>query len=234
MSLLFKQLKDEISSTYTYIVGDKNTREIAIIDSVAENISTYIDFINSHNFILKYIMETHVHADHITALNQLKKQYPNAEAVVSKQAQVKYVARKVAENDELSLGGVTIQVFETTGHTNDSISFLVAGNRLCTGDCLFIGSCGRTDFQQGSNKEMFQSLTKISQLPNDTLIYPGHDYNNRFVSNLQEELLQNKMLKLLSNYEGFCAELDSWKLPPPKKIQESVPANLIGGIDLFS
>ncbi|WGL60136.1 MBL fold metallo-hydrolase [Pigmentibacter sp. JX0631] len=228
MSFIFKQFKDEVSSTYTYLTGDSN--EIAIIDSVFENVEEYIKFIEENKLTLKFIIETHVHADHVTGINLLQKKYPAAIAVISNQANIQYKAKKMQDNEELMVGKISLKAIHTPGHTNDSMSLLVADNRLCTGDCLFIGSCGRTDFQQGSNQDMFLSLTKISKLSLDTLIYPGHDYNNRYVSNLREELLQNKVLKLLPDYPKFCAELDSWKLPPPKKIKESVPANLNGGL----
>ena len=228
MSFIFKQFKDEISSTYTYLTGDNY--EVAVVDSVLENVEEYIKFIEENKLTLKYIIETHVHADHITGINLLQKKYPSAMALISDRANVKYKAKKVQDNEEIMVGKISLKFIHTPGHTNDSMSLLIADNRLCTGDCLFIGSCGRTDFQQGSNEDMFHSLTKISKLPSDTLIYPGHDYNNRFVSNLKEELLQNKVLKLLSDYTKFCAELDSWNLPPPKKIKESVPANINGGV----
>lgn len=231
MSLIFKQFKDNISATYTYIAGNSNTKEVVIIDSVMENILDYVNFLNENSLNLKYIIETHVHADHITGIKQLKKYFPQAEILISKHAAIQYEATRISDQDKIMLGDIPIQFFETTGHTNDSISILIAQNRLCTGDCLFIGSCGRTDFQNGSNHDMFHSLRKISNLPEDTLIYPGHDYQNRYVSNIKEELLQNKMIKLLDSYENFCAELNSWNLPPPKKIKESVPANLNGGFE---
>ncbi|MGY3804817.1 MBL fold metallo-hydrolase [Pigmentibacter ruber] len=227
MSFIFKQFKDEVSSTYTYLTGDKN--EVAIIDSVRENVDEYIQFIEKNNLILKYIIETHVHADHITGIYLLQKKYPAAIAVISNKAEIQYKAKKMQDNEIIMVGNTSIKIIHTPGHTNDSMSLLIDENRLCTGDCLFIGSCGRTDFQQGSNQDMFDSLTKISKLSLDTLLYPGHDYNNRFVSNIREELISNKVLKLLPDFSKFCAELNSWNLPPPKKIKESVPANIIGG-----
>ena len=179
---------------------------------------------------LKYLIETHTHADHITAILQLKKQFPFAEVLVGKHSEVEYAATKVMDKEIKNLGSYPVQFYETPGHTLDSISILFDNSRLMTGDCLFIGSCGRTDFQQGSNKDMFTSLKKIIDFPEDTLIYPGHDYNSRFVSSIKEEKVLNKILQF-SQYSDFEKELNSWNLPPPKKIKESVPANLLGGLE---
>lgn len=230
MYFIFRQLKDVTSSTFTYIVGDSKEKEVAIVDSVHENIETYLSFLKNNDWNLKYLIETHTHADHITAIMQLKKHYPFAEVLLGQKSQAQYKVTRVKDKELKSVGQYQIQFFETPGHTNDCISILVNGNRLLTGDCLFIGSCGRTDFQLGSNKEMFQSINWIANLPNDILIYPGHDYNNRFVSMVQEEKLTNKALKH-TLFEDFEKDLNSWNLPPPKKIKESVPANLLGGIE---
>ncbi len=230
MSFIFRQFKDEATSTYTYIFGDAKTKEVAIVDSVHENVELYISLLKDNDWNLKYLIETHTHADHITAILRLKKQFPFAEVLLGQKSEAQYKITKVKDKDLKSIGKFQFQFFETPGHTNDSISILVDGNRLLTGDCLFIGSCGRTDFQLGNNKEMFQSINRIANLSNDILIYPGHDYNNRFVSTVQEEKITNKALKhtLLEDFEN---DLNSWNLPPPKKIKESVPANLAGGIE---
>ena len=230
MSFIFRQLKDELTSTYTYIFGDAKTKEVAIVDSVHENFDTYISLLKRNDWNLKYLIETHTHADHITAILQLKKQFPFAEVLLGKNSEAQYKVTKVNDKEIKSVGQFQFQFFETPGHTNDSISILVDGTRLLTGDCLFIGSCGRTDFQLGSNKDMFQSINRIAALQNDILIYPGHDYNNRFVSTVQEEKITNKALKHAS-LEEFEKDLNSWNLPPPKKLKESVPANLVGGIE---
>jgi sulfur dioxygenase len=230
MSFIFRQLKDETSSTYTYIFGDAKAKDVAIVDSVHEKIETYVSLLKSNDWNLKYLIETHTHADHITAILRLKKYFPFAEVLLGQKSEAQYKVTRVKDKETKQIGQFQIQFFETPGHTIDSISILIEETRLLTGDCLFIGSCGRTDFQLGNNKEMFQSLNKIANLPNDVLIYPGHDYNNRFVSTVQEEKITNKVLKH-TTIEDFEKDLNSWNLPPPKKIKESVPANLIGGMD---
>ncbi|RDB36501.1 MAG: MBL fold metallo-hydrolase [Spirobacillus cienkowskii] len=230
MSCIFKQIQDPISFTYTYIIGDSKTKEVAIIDSVNENYTNYISIIQNNHWTLKYLIETHTHADHITAIKKIKKIFPNTKVLLSNKSLAQYEFTKVQDKDIFYVGDIEFMFFETPGHTTDSISVLINKNRLLTGDCLFIGSCGRTDFQNGNNKDMFNSLNKILLLDDDVLVYPGHDYNNRYVSNIQEEKITNKVLRL-KKFEEFEAELNSWKLPPPKKIQESVPANIVGGID---
>ncbi|WP_186644997.1 MBL fold metallo-hydrolase [Fluviispira vulneris] len=229
MGLIFRQLTDKVSNTYTYIFGDSNTNEIAIVDSVHENTDEYLSLIKKNNWQLKYLIETHLHADHITAVNQLKNHFVNSVVLLSAKSEVQYKHQKVTERETLHIGNISMQFIETPGHTPDCISILVDSNRLLTGDCMFIGSCGRTDFQSGNNKDMYESLKKIITLPNDVLIYPGHDYKSRFVSTVQEEKITNKQLlhKSLNEFEN---DLNSWNLPPPKKIKESVPANLLGGL----
>lgn len=229
MSLIFNQIKDSNTSTYTYIVGDTLLKEVAIIDSVFENSEFYLSLLKKNEWNLKYLIETHTHADHVTAIMQLKKYFPSVEVLLGVNSEAQYEYTKVHDQEIKLIGQYTLQFFETPGHTKDSISIYVDANRLLTGDCLFIGSCGRTDFQQGSNFEMFHSLKKIMNFQDDVLIYPGHDYNNRFVSTIFEEKLMNKVLKY-GSFEDFENELNSWSLPPPKKIKESVPANLLGGI----
>ena len=125
---------------------------------------------------------------------------------------------------KLFLGSIEIQALASPGHTRESMCFLVDGNRLLTGDTLLIGSCGRTDFQAGDTRQMFESLQKMSHLPNETLVYPAHDYNGRRVSSIAEQKISNKLLKM--NFNELKAEIESWNLQPPKRIAESVPANL--------
>lgn len=224
MSIIFKQLFDPNTSTYTYIVGDKKTREVAIIDSVREHVETYVELIKAENWNLKYLLETHVHADHITGNNLLKNRFPSVEIVLHEKSNVECEITRVKDGDVLKVGEVSIEVLYTPGHTSESASFLIDNDRLLTGDTVLIGSCGRTDFQAGDNKAMFESLRRIAALPPDTLVYPGHDYNGRTVSTIAEERATNKQMKH-TTLEAFTADLNSWNLPPPRRLAESVPAN---------
>ncbi|BBH53423.1 MBL fold metallo-hydrolase [Fluviispira sanaruensis] len=230
MGLIFRQLTDKVSNTYTYIIGDSRSKDIAIVDTVHENTAEYLILIKENNWNLKYLIETHVHADHITAVNQLKNLFANCIVLLSSKSEVQYQHQKVTDGETIFIGNISLQFFDTPGHTPDCISILVENNRLLTGDCMFIGGCGRTDFQSGNNKDMYESLIKIISLPDDVLIYPCHDYKNRFVSTVQEEKITNKQL-LHKNLSEFENDLNSWNLPPPKKIKESVPANLLGGLN---
>jgi len=226
--ILFEQLLDEETSTYTYLIADQISKECALVDTVKEQISVYTSKISSLGFHLKYLLETHVHADHVTANGLLKENFPSAQIAVAHSG-VKCEHVLLKDGQILLVGNIEIQAIFTPGHTSDSVSFLVDKNRLLTGDTLFINSCGRTDFQAGDSKAMFHSLKKLSSFSPDTLIYPGHDYNGRWVSTVREQLGSNPLLRM--NEHELQAELASWKLPPPKKIRESVPANLNCGIE---
>jgi glyoxylase-like metal-dependent hydrolase (beta-lactamase superfamily II) len=227
MALIFKQLVCPETSTYTYIVGDAATKEVAIIDSVREHFETYRKLIDSNDWTLRYMIETHVHADHVTANSRLKEAYPQAQIALYAKAPVKCSFMPLHDGDTLQVGSIIIQALHTPGHTSDDMCFLVDGDRLLTGDTLFINSCGRTDFQAGDASLMHASLQRLVALAPETLIYPGHDYNGRFVTSLNEQLIHNPLLKM--DLQAFTQELASWKLPPPRKIKESVPANLTCG-----
>lgn len=225
--IIFEQYIDPETSTYTFLIADPQTREAALVDSVRENVSFYKKRVEELGLKLMYLLETHVHADHITGNALLQETFPKAQVGLSERANVKFPHIALADGSVLKLGEVEIKTLFTPGHTSESITFLVDGNRLLTGDTMFIGSCGRTDFQAGDSKLMYKSLKRIASLPPETLVYPGHDYNKRWVSSIAEQLISNKLLSM--SEEEFVAELESWNLPPPKKIKESVPANLLNG-----
>ena len=157
----------------------------------------------------------------------MQEAFPEAQVGLSEKANVKFPHIALKDGSVLKVGEIEIKAFYTPGHTSESMTFLVDGNRLLTGDTMFIGSCGRTDFQAGDSKAMYQSLKRLAALPPETLVYPGHDYNQRWVSSIGEQLKTNKLLSMTES--EFVAELDGWKLPPPRKIKESVPANLLNG-----
>lgn len=225
--IIFEQYIDAETSTYTFLIADPKTREAALVDSVRENVEVYKKRIRELNLNLRYLLETHVHADHITGNAFLQEAFPQAQVGLSEKANVKFPHISLKDGSVLKVGDIEIQTLFTPGHTSESISFLVDGNRLLTGDTMFIGSCGRTDFQAGDSKLMYQSLKRLASFPRETLVYPGHDYNKRWVSSIAEQLETNKLLSMTE--AEFVAELESWKLPPPRKIKESVPANLLNG-----
>jgi glyoxylase-like metal-dependent hydrolase (beta-lactamase superfamily II) len=225
--IIFEQYLDEETSTYTFLIADPKTKEAALVDSVRENVALYKKRIQELGLNLRYLLETHVHADHVTGNALLQDVFPKAQVGLSEKANVKFPHIALADGSVLKVGDIEIKTFFTPGHTSESITFLVDGNRLLTGDTMFIGSCGRTDFQAGDSKAMYQSLKRLAALPAETLVYPGHDYNKRWVSSIGEQLVSNKLLTM--SEAEFIAELDSWKLPPPRKIKESVPANLLNG-----
>ncbi|MFZ9519426.1 MAG: MBL fold metallo-hydrolase [Silvanigrellaceae bacterium] len=225
--IIFEQFVDSETSTYTFLIADPKSRDAALVDSVRENVDVYKKRIDELGLNLKYLLETHVHADHVTGNGLLQDAFPNAQVGLSAKANVKFPHIALDDNSVLMVGDIEIKTFFTPGHTSESITFLVDGNRLLTGDTMFIGSCGRTDFQAGDSKLMYKSLKRLASLPAETLVYPGHDYNKRWVSSIAEQLATNKLLTM--SEAEFIAELDSWKLPPPRKIKESVPANLLNG-----
>lgn len=225
--IIFEQYFDQDTSTYTFLIADPKTREAALVDSVRENVDAYKKRIEELGLNLIYLLETHVHADHVTGNGKLQDVFPKAKVGLSEKANVKFDHVPLADGSVLKVGDIEIKTFYTPGHTSESITFLVDGNRLLTGDTMFIDSCGRTDFQAGDSKNMYQSLQRLAGLPADTLVYPGHDYNKRWVSSIAEQLITNKLLSM--SEAEFIAELNSWNLPPPRKIRESVPANLLNG-----
>lgn len=227
MTLIFKQLREDETGTYTYIVGDAQTKEIAIIDSVRDHFERYRLMIQQEGWKLRYLLETHVHADHITAAGPLQDLFPEAQIGVYQGAGLKSPFLPLQDGTLITVGSIEIKVLHTPGHTTDDLSFLIDGNRLLTGDTMLINSCGRTDFQAGDSGKMHESLNRLARLAPDTLVYPGHDYQGRFVSSIQEQLTNNKLLSL--NRDEFATELGSWNLAPPKRIKESVPGNLKAG-----
>lgn len=225
MNLIFRQLIDDDTQTYTYIVGDSETREVAIVDQVREQADVYLKLLDFEGWTLKYLIETHVHADHVTANSVLQKRFGQAKILVSSKSGVVCPSEKMDDKSTVFVGSIPIEFLHTPGHTPDSVTLYVNKDRLLTGDCLFINSCGRTDFQSGSSLDQYQSLKKLTSYPPETLVYPGHDYNNRFVSSIAEQVITNPQLKH-ENFEAFKSDVDSWNLPPPRKIKESVPFNL--------
>lgn len=225
--MIFRQMYDAETSTYTYLLGDEKTKEAVLIDSVLEQTDRDKKIIKELGLNLKYLMETHVHADHITGITKLKEEFPNAKSVLFNDSGNISSDIYSNENDEFSFGEYKIKVLSTPGHTNGCVSYYTDG-MVFTGDALLIRGCGRTDFQNGSPEKLYNSVTtKIFTLPDDTVIYPGHDYKGLQSSTVFEEKKYNP--RLTKTKEEFVDLMNKLNLPYPKKIQESVPANIVSG-----
>jgi len=226
MSLICKPLFEQDSSTFTYLIADSVTREAAIIDAVDSMIDRDIALIQELELNLKFIIETHIHADHITSACPLKNTFPLAKIVIGiENIDAEACADiMVGEGHILPIGEHEIVAIETPGHTPGCMSYLV-GNQVFTGDALFIRSTGRCDFQGGSASMLYRSIHKLFTLPDSTLVYPGHDYNGFTVSTIGEEKKFNTLIRLDFDEETFVEKVGNLNLEPPKKIDTAVPAN---------
>jgi sulfur dioxygenase len=225
---MFKQLFDTESSTLTYLIVDETSREAALIDPVDSHVEDYLRLIETLSVKLTYTLETHVHADHITGGGKLR-QLLGIQTAVSQQCGAESADVQLNDGDILRLGQQTIKVIATPGHTAGSVSFLWQ-DKVFTGDALLINGCGRTDFQSGDSAALYDSITqKIFTLPDETLIYPGHDYNGKRVSNVAQEKGSNVRLANKTK-EDFIAIMAQLNLPKPKMIDIAVPANRKCGV----
>jgi glyoxylase-like metal-dependent hydrolase (beta-lactamase superfamily II) len=224
--MLFKQLFDPTSSTYTYVLA-ADTGEAVLIDPVYEHAERDLAFLKNHKLTLAWTLDTHVHADHVTGANTLK-QSAGCQTAVGDGCNASGFDHQLHDGDELRFGNEVLRVIGTPGHTHGSVSYQWR-DRVFTGDALLIGGCGRTDFQAGSADTLYASITeKLFALAEDTLVYPGHDYNGRRVSSIGEEMALNPRLAGKSRAE-FVHIMDSLDLPKPRLIDIAVPANLVGG-----
>lgn len=222
--LLFRQLFEPVTSTFTYLVADADTKEAALIDPVVEQMADYDALLSELGLTLKYTMETHVHADHVTAASALREKY-GSQSVVHAQGGANCANVLVQDGDEIAVGGLRLLVLYTPGHTDGDVSYLM-DDRVFTGDALLIGGCGRTDFQAGSAPRLYDSIhTKLFTLAPDTLVYPGHDYKGRTVSTIAEELRTNPRLGAGKSKEEFVQIMNNLNLPYPKFIDRALPAN---------
>ena len=231
MSLICKPLFEHESSTFTYLIADSVTKEATIIDAVDCMIERDIALIEELNLDLKFIIETHIHADHVTSACPLKNKYPNAKIVLGiENTSAEACADIMAgEGHVLPIGKHEITAIETPGHTIGCMSFLV-DNKLFTGDSLFIRSTGRCDFQGGSASTLYHSIQKLFALPDSTIVYPGHDYNGFTVSTIGEEKKFNTLVREDYDQETFIKKVGSLDLSLPKKINVAVPANQSCGL----
>lgn len=229
MGLIFRQMFDKESSTYTYILADDLTREALVIDPVIENFKRDCQIINELQVDLKYALETHIHADHITAAGQMKKQF-QCLLVIGNGANVETADLKLGHKESVSIGKYKVEAIHTPGHTEGCTSYYLYPY-LFTGDALLIRGCGRTDFQGGDSETLFDSVrNRLFSLPDSTLVYPAHDYKGRTCSSVEEEKNFNPRLKLEKSLEDFVEIMKNLKMSPPEKIKESVPANKKSGL----
>lgn len=223
----FRQLFDPESSTYTYILADAERREAVIVDPVRVHCERDLAVLSQMGMKLVWILETHVHADHVTGARALKLR-TGARTAVSTHCGATGFDRLIDEGELIVFGDEVVRALATPGHTPGSTCYLWR-DRLLTGDTLLIGGCGRTDFQKGSAEALYDSITgKVFALPDDTLVYPGHDYHGRRVSTIGEEKASNPRLAGKTR-EEFVQIMNSLDLPEPKQIRVAVPANLEGG-----
>lgn len=224
-----RQLYDQDTSTYTYLLIDEKTKEAAIIDSVKEQVDRDKKYISDLGLTLKYALETHVHADHVTGSGLLREEF-NCKIGVHAASGNQCADIKVQDADVFKLGEQTIRAMHTPGHTSGDTSYLVDG-AVFTGDVLLIRACGRTDFQQGDSSVLYDSITKILfSLADETVVYPGHDYEGFTASTIGEEKALNPRLANNKSKQDFKHIMDNMNLPKPKGIDIAVPGNLACGM----
>lgn len=225
--MIFRQLFDHESYTYTYLIASGIGREALLIDPVKENTELYLQLIKELDLKLVFAIDTHVHADHITALGQLREQ-TDCVTIMGKQSRAECVSMRVEEGEPISIDGLELQPLYTPGHTDDSYCFLM-DDRVFTGDTLLIRGTGRTDFQNGSADNQYESLfNKVLTLPEETLVYPAHDYRGMTVSTIGEEKCFNPRLQVKRKAE-YIEIMNNLNLPNPKMMDVAVPANLSCG-----
>ncbi|MBL4712727.1 MAG: MBL fold metallo-hydrolase [Gammaproteobacteria bacterium] len=225
-----EQLFDHTTSTYSYLLWDEKTRQAALIDSVKEQVARDTNLIEQLGLTLKYTMETHIHADHVTGSGLLRDKL-TSQAAVHKNSNSDCADILLSGGDTLTLGDEKISVIHTPGHTDTDISFLING-AVFTGDALLINGCGRTDFQSGDSKTLYHSIIqKLFTLDDATVVYPGHDYNGFTASTIGHEKNFNHRLGNNKSEAAFVALMDALILDPPARIDVAVPGNLQCGLD---
>lgn len=225
--MIFRQLFDQETWTYSYLLADDHGKEAIIIDPVLGHTDKYLQLIRELDLKLVLAVDTHVHADHVTALGSLREQ-TQCTTIMGEQSRATCVSLKVKEGEKIKVNGLNLAVLYTPGHTDDSYSFLL-NDRVFTGDTLLIRSTGRTDFQNGDPEQSYDSIfNKLFKLPDATLVYPAHDYKGWTVSTIGEEKRFNPRLQVKSKAE-YVQLMNSLHLPNPKFMDVAVPANLACG-----
>jgi glyoxylase-like metal-dependent hydrolase (beta-lactamase superfamily II) len=227
--MIFRQLFDPETSSYSYLLADERTREAVLIDSVAEQLERDLSLVRELELRLVYALETHVHADHVTGAGRLREAL-GARVAVSERSGVHNADQLLRDGEWLAFGGHRLEARATPGHTGGCMTF-VADGLAFTGDALLIRGCGRTDFQEGDSATLYRSVReRILSLPETTALYPAHDYRGRTQTTVAEELRHNPRLGSSKSREAFVQLMAELKLAYPKRMDEAVPANLYAGL----
>jgi sulfur dioxygenase len=226
--MIFRQLFDSVSGTYSYLLASRSGGEALIIDPVLEKVDRYLQLIGELDLRLVKAVDTHLHADHITGLGALRDR-THCITVMGESTKADVVSMRLAEGDKLTIEGMSMDVLYTPGHTDDSYSFLMR-DRVFTGDTLLIRGTGRTDFQNGDARAQYESLFgKLLRLPDETMVYPAHDYKGDTVSTIGEEKRYNPRLQVKS-IDDYVALMANLNLPNPKMMDVAVPSNMKIGL----
>ena len=224
--MIFEQLFDTKSSTYTYILSSGKGREALIIDPVLEHTDQYINLLNKLELKLVKVIDTHIHADHITGLNELSER-TNCTKIMGENSKYEVVDLRVKEDENVNIDNINLKVMYTPGHTDCSYSYLM-NDRVFTGDTLLINGTGRTDFQNGNARQQYDSIfNKLLKLPENTMVYPAHDYNGKKHSTIGSERKNNPRLQV-NSVDQYVEIMNNLKLANPKMMDVAVPANLKG------
>jgi glyoxylase-like metal-dependent hydrolase (beta-lactamase superfamily II)/rhodanese-related sulfurtransferase len=226
--MIFRQLFDSVSGTYSYLLASRRGGEALIIDPVLEKVDRYLQLIHELDLRLVKAVDTHLHADHVTGLGALRDR-THCVTVMGESTKADVVSMRLAEGDRLTIEGVSMDVLYTPGHTDDSYSFVMQ-DRVFTGDTLLIRGTGRTDFQNGDARMQYESIFgKLLRLPDETLVYPAHDYKGDTVSSIGEEKRHNPRLQVTS-VDDYVTLMSNLKLPNPKMMDVAVPSNMKIGL----
>ena len=224
--MIFEQLFDTKSSTYTYIISSGKGREALIIDPVIEHTNEYIKILEKLELKLVKVIDTHIHADHVTGLNELNKR-TNCTRIMGEKSKSEVIDLKIKDNEKINIENIEFRAIYTPGHTDCSYSYLM-NDRVFTGDTLLINGTGRTDFQNGNARQQYDSIfNKLLKLPENTMVYPAHDYNGKKHSTIGSERKNNPRLQV-NSVDQYVEIMNNLKLANPKMMDVAVPANLKG------
>ena len=226
--MIFRQLFENTSSTYTYLLACEDTKQCALIDTVVDTTDRDMKVLQDLGLTLTYTIDTHIHADHLTAATKLKA-LTNSQIIYPSMCDLPCMDIGAKEGEAIKIGSISLHPLFTPGHTDHHFAYLIDNGTqqmVFTGDALLIEACGRTDFQSGDAATLYESIhSKLFSLPNETLVYPGHDYSGRTISSIQQEKQRNPRLGNNTSKEDFVHIMDNLDLPYPKKIDFAVPGN---------